>query len=294
MISEIPNYSVIYSQKTSDCIINKLKQQARDDLEFSKLPENVSISTMTIICEVDTKFLCRNIATYIDLKIDGIQSVTHGVNTDPTTNRTIIFTKKNKKKKKKKKIFYNQVSMYVIVCNKTKPVNVKIFSNGAIQMTGCTTTDSAIDALDKIFTEFQTIKGVVDFETMQIVEKPFVENTKILKLENITKFKIAMINSNFKFPLKIDRIKLYNVLLKDNYESYYEPIKHASVDIKFDHLGKIISIFVFEKGSVIITGAKNCSQILDGYNFINKYLLKYHKQIIKNDCLKNIDIDKYI
>ena len=45
---------------------------------------------------------------------------------------------------------------------------------------------------------------------------------------------------------------------------------------------KTISIFVFEKGPIVITGAKNCEHILSGYNFINKYLLTNHMKVVKS------------
>ena len=90
-----------------------------------------------------------------------------------------------------------------------------------------------------------------------------------------------MINSNFVLPFKIDRPKLYNLLFKEKYECFYDPIKHACVRVRYQHPLKLVSIFIFEKGNIIITGAQSCEQIKDAYTFIYKYLLINYKNIIK-------------
>ena len=185
--------------------------------------------------------------------------------------------------------------MYVQIKNKKKkPVNIKLFSNGSIQMTGCRTLDNAVETLLTVFIELKKIKAVINYKIMKVEEKPFATNLDIIDIKNINELKIAMINSGFKIPFKIDRVKLYNLLLSETYECLFDPVKHACVNIKYEHPDKTISIFVFEKGSIIITGARNCIQILDAYNFINKYLLKNHNHIKKNDILTNYNIINYI
>ena len=82
-----------------------IKIKAMNELNINKLPDDVTISTMTIVCKINTKFNCGNIARYIDLKTDNIVSVIHGKNGDPETNRAIIINKNNIGKIKKKKCF---------------------------------------------------------------------------------------------------------------------------------------------------------------------------------------------
>jgi len=281
---------------SQEAIIEKLKGQALRELEINKKPDEVQISTMTVTCRLPTKFLCDNIAYYVDLKHNGILSVTCGIAGDPKTNRSIIYKKKaSGKKKKTRLIFFNQVSMYITVKGKkNKPVNAKIFSNGSIQMTGCLTIDNAIEVLTKILPELRNVKAIVDYKTKTVIEKPFATDIELLTMDNIFDFKVAMINSNFVMPLKIDRPKLYNLMLAEGYECLYDPNKHACVNIKFEHPDKTISVFVFENGPIIITGARNCDQILCAYNFINKYLLTHVKAIVKNDGLTNSSIIKYL
>lgn len=263
----------------------------KKELGLIKLPDEVAISTMTFCCSLNTKFLCNNIAKYIDISPEDILGVTHGIAGDMKTNRSLLPKKSTSagKAKRKKNVFYNQVSIYVNVSSKKKnPVNVKLFSNGSIQMTGCKTIENALEALTKIFKELKKSKAVINYKKLVIEERPMVENSEILEIKNLQDFKIAMINSNFKIPFIIDRRKLYNLMLQENYDCLFDPNKHACVNIKFfANNEKIISIFVFEGGSIIITGARNCNQILDGYNFINKYLLSNHKHIVKNNNNSN-------
>jgi hypothetical protein len=49
-----------------------------------------------------------------------------------------------------------------------------------------------------------------------------------------------MINSGFKLPFKIDRGKLYNLLLSENYDCFFDPGKHAAVNVKHVHPDKTI------------------------------------------------------
>lgn len=264
------------------------------NIDLTKLPDDVTISTMTITCKIDTEFNVTNIGKYIDLKYNSIITVKHGNNEDKTTNRSLIIRKQSSQKnKKKKKAFYNQVTL-IVKTKKNKNYNVKLFTNGAIQMTGCKSIDGIIEALTKIFEELKITKAIYDFKQNKIIDKPFVTNEKVLSIKNIYNVKICMINSNFGIGFNVDRDRLYDILLSDKIECSYDPIIHACVNIKYEHPDKTISIFVFESGAVIITGARSCSQIIEAYTFINKYLLKNYNIINKNNILTNSTILQFL
>ena len=259
------------------------KNKLSDSLIIDKLPDDVRISTMTVCCDLDIEFKVNNVAKYVDLNKDSIISISYGQNDDPSTNRSLYPRKRQKKKKKAKRVFYNQVSLAVMVkSKKEKPINIKLFTNGSIQMTGCKSIENVVDVVEKVFNELQVIKAIIDKNTMTIVDKPFVNEYSKLHLNFIDNIIIGMINSNFKYPTKIDRLKLFNLLQSESFDSKYEPSNHACVNVKHQCIDKTISIFVFEKGPIVITGAKNCVHILSGYNFINKYLLTNHKKIVKS------------
>ena len=133
-----------------------LRNKINDALIMRQLPDDVKISTMTVCCDISIEFNVNNIAKYIDLNKESIVNISYGRNDDPTTNRSLFPRKKSKKKKKGKRVFYNQVSLAVMVASKVeKPVNIKLFTNGSIQMTGCKSVENIVDVLFKIFTELK-------------------------------------------------------------------------------------------------------------------------------------------
>jgi TATA-box binding protein (TBP) (component of TFIID and TFIIIB) len=97
-----------------------------------------------------------------------------------------------------------------------------------------------------------------------------------------------MINSNYRVNMKIDRSKLYNLLLMKKIKAQYEKSIRACVIIKYvpvinNDEEKEISVFIFEKGNIIITGARNFNHIIDTHDYINSILLEHVDDIIKMD-----------
>lgn len=285
---------------------DELKENITNKLKIKELPEEVKISTITLTCKMNIEFNVENIAKNIDLNPKCIVKVSHGQNNDKSTNRSIIIDKKKRRENKQKKIFYNQVTICVKVVSKEEnPVNVKVFSNGSIQMTGCKTIDNIIETFEQIFSELikektfiklknktnenlndksNKINDKTEDKTNEKIEdktnEKIEDKMEEIKLERINRIQIDMINSCFKIPFKINRDKLYQKLMKDKYKCTYNPSIHACVNIKYNNEEKTISIFVFEKGSILITGAKNCEDILQAYNFINPYLLINYDNIV--------------
>jgi TATA-box binding protein (TBP) (component of TFIID and TFIIIB) len=104
-----------------------------------------------------------------------------------------------------------------------------------------------------------------------------------------------MINSNYKVKMQIDRAKLFNLLIKKKIKSSFEPCIRACVIIK--HIPKEnnpeekeISIFIFQKGNIIITGARTKSHIISAYKYINNILITHYEDINKKDEDEEEDI----
>jgi hypothetical protein len=113
----------------------------------------------------------------------------------------------------------------------------------------------------------------------------FIENYNNFGL---LQFKIDMINSNYKVNMQIDRAKLFSLLLKKKIKSSFEPCIRACVIIKYtpeidNNDFKEISIFVFQKGNIIITGARRKSHIMASYKYINNILITHSEEISKKD-----------
>lgn len=303
--------------------INRLKEiisydKLREGL--LTLPDDVDISTMTVCFNFNNDFNIENITKWLKLNPDTVIAVGKRTLSDQkkkkpkkdATKMTDLLKEKTKqecqqgkkrgrkpknkavsaKQQKNKKCFFNQVSLKILVPGKkkNKPVNVKLFNNGAVQMTGCVTLQDSLDAIYNTTIALNNIRAII--VKGKIKEVPFCSKT--IKVQDITEYKIGMINSGFKLPFWTDRNNLLNLMLSDNIDALYDRNVHASVIVKHSVENNDVTILIFEKGPVIITGAKNHSQINETYNYINNYLLKNYMKISKRAELSDNHILKYL
>lgn len=267
-------------------------------LELLNLPYDLEISTTTITCHLDVIFNVENIGLYFNDFDDILIGKRYG---NRIVNNLINVKKlKNGKKKKRreKKNFYNQVSLIfrsatlmgldpekISLKERFKTVNVKLFINGSIQMTGCKHLDNIKKSLEVLFDKLKICKAILD-KDMKFIIKPFIDDPIKLNINKVNNFKIVMINTNFNIQFQINRERLHQLLKDLGFDVTFDPIIHACVNIKYripDLPNKTISIFVFESGSITIAGSNSCQQVLETYNFINKFILNnYSKLLTKN------------
>jgi hypothetical protein len=132
--------------------------------------------------------------------------------------------------------FYNQITVIVrinsntsiIEWDKEPKINLKLFKNGSVQMSGCKSIYGINTVLNKLLVKLREV--VAKFENGKLVEKPFIVDSDKL---SVSKFKIDMINSNYKVKMQIDRAKLFNLLMKKKIKSSFEPCIRACVIIKY-------------------------------------------------------------
>lgn len=281
-----------------------LFEKEKNRIEIKNIPNDLDVSTMTIILKVNTLFNLYNIGNYLPLNHNDIIEIKCGDSNDPKTNRSLIAKKIRKSKKiKKKDSFYNQATLKVKI-EGDKIINIKIFHNGAVQLTGCKSLNNAKESIQKLLPLLNKKRYLLDFFNNKITEVVYHDKTKDLTIYDIYKVKVGLVNTNFNINFSIDRDKLYKKLKDDitqkkfpnifTIDPKYDPNRHACVNIqlfildpKLNITVKSVSIFVFEKGSIIITGAKNFKQVMTAYNFINTYLLSNYFNISSNDDLIN-------
>jgi TATA-box binding protein (TBP) (component of TFIID and TFIIIB) len=261
-----------------------------EEYNINNLPVGVSVSTMCVSCKLGTNINTDNIYNYMQLSANDIITIKK----DNQNLRTLpIKLKKNNKAVKK--TFYNQITIVVRiddcdveVYDSVPKINVKLFKNGSIQMSGCKTMESINIVLNKIVHRLQEINGVLDITTKEIKAVQYVEEIEVL---DVNFFKIDMINSNYKINLVIDRKKLYDLLISKKIKCSYERCIRACVIVKYmpeiDNIEKKdISIFIFRQGNIIITGAKKVKHIIASYNFINN-IIKTNKYDIQEKDITN-------
>jgi TATA-box binding protein (TBP) (component of TFIID and TFIIIB) len=183
------------------------------------------------------------------------------------------------------------ITTTIVKINEDKFMNIKLFKNSSIQITGCKSLDDCNIGLNKIIKRLKEVYSYID-EEGEFIDIKFVENIEDIK---ISRMKIVMINSNFTINYCINREILYNILRNEHVNCRYNPSSHACVNIKFkssnDHK---VSIFVFQTGKIIITGAKNLLQIKEAYNYIYTFLQKNKNKIIKKDISKLLSNNDYL
>jgi TATA-box binding protein (TBP) (component of TFIID and TFIIIB) len=266
-----------------------------DKLEINNLPEGVKVATMCCSCFLGSKLDLDNIEKYMVLNENDILTVKR----NKDSIRTLIELKKpskrnnvdNKKKKDGVNVinnFYNSITLIVRVnegdtknINLEPKINIKLFKNGSMQMSGCKNINNVNKVLLKVLERLGQVKGKL--EEGEIKEITFTEEIDKLGILN---FKIDMIYCNYRISIQIDREKLHELLKKKKVKVIYEPCSRACVIIKYtpntDNVdNKEVSIFIFKKGNIIITGARSRAQVIEAYNYINNIIITHSEEIIK-------------
>lgn len=275
-------------------------EKLKDSIEYKLKPDETKISTMTICLKMkkSVMFNCQNIGKYLKQDKNFISEIKFSNDDGNIQVRGGVFKRKKHKKKQKinikqkKDSFYNQVTIIVKVSD-IKTINIKLFKNGSIQMTGCNSIENTKYSIEKLFEILSKSRYLVNPVKNKITEIKFVK--KNINIDDIISGKVSLINCNFYINFQINRDKLYDLISnkkldnvleikkknivdlldKDTPQKYmdstFDPIRHACVNIKLNHPIKTITIFVFESGSIIILG-KSCRQVRDAYNFINVFL----------------------
>lgn len=262
------------------------------------------ISTMTATgyvgmnVNLDTFYEHVNIVDFLDKTKEGIIYAEYGNNKHSQvckgTNVKKRYVRVNGKKEAYTKRFDNSVTIKYRV-NEKDTLNIKLFKNGKIQMTGVKSREQGKGAIKDII---EMIKNIYTNQSSEIVE-----NLEGLEL---SKFDIHLINSDFKVDMEIRRDLLYNMLLKDfNVSCSYEPCIYPGVKIQYylnkqadinktpyEKQGKCccatpcngkgdglttdtckkITISIFQSGCVLITGVTTEKHIDIAYNFITNVL----------------------
>lgn len=211
------------------------------------------------------------------------------------------------KNKKDNGDFYNSCSIIVKPSLDVKCVNIKLFNNGNITLTGSKGELDGFNSCSVLLNEMKKHK-----EIFPNTDSSFIDESKIIG------YRITMINSDFNTKFKIDLNKLLDILnnLEDNLFIKFNPEKYRGLIIGFfwnekykEQLGicncsdkckgkgngkgegqcKKITISIFKSGSIIITGGFLIKQIEDAYAFINNLLKKFYHDIIKLSILDFIE-----
>ena len=267
-------------------------------------PSTLRISTMTAVCNINIVIKLEDL--YHNIKFLDDETLEDGYpyvkncqfSNQPTKGYLVpVKSKRAKTKTKAKNCFQNQSTLIIGLSN-TRQINLKIFRNGKIQMTGLKSEEEGYLAVNTL------IKKITD-----ISEKVSTFITSEVKTPVLTDFSIVLINSDFSAGFRIKREKLYELLFKSGMYVSYEPDIYPGVNAKYywnvnnhksdgicrctglcdgkgngegDGNCKKVTIATFQSGNVIITGARKNIQTKSAYDYINNIFSKNINDIIRN------------
>ena len=278
------------------------------DVKGYDSPTPYRISTITATgcvgtpINLDVLYNCLEVCT----DGDGVAYVEYGKKKSDTIYKG--FADKfniQRRKEKPSKRFDNQVT--IIYKSKQNKVNMKVFRNGNIQVTGIKTLESGPKVIDTMIEILRKIHNEKDENVVDNVED----------LKNI-KFEVRLINTDYKVGFAIKRENLHKVLMNEyGIVCNYEPCIYPGVKIQYfynldnpkqdgickcigskchDKKGgsgqgngqcKKITIAVFQSGCIIITGSQTKKQVDECYNYINHILYKDIRRIEKKVLVTN-------
>ncbi len=245
-------------------------------------PNNdLRVSTMTLVSGISSNINLQKLYECLN-RNELFRYIEFGLNPVKGEKHTKI---KNPRKKKEKKFFYNQMTIHVF---KDKIVNMKLFNNGRIQMTGLKSEKQGLDIIQLFMDELKSISPEKLEEILDNLEPKQTES------------KIVLINSDFDVYSKINRELLHRMVVDKGYYSSYEPTIYPGVNIKYYYneienngicqcLGpcngkgknccKSITIAVFNSGKIIITGGQSYKHLNIAYNFISGIINENKKDL---------------
>ncbi len=249
----------------------------------------LKITTITSMYHFDITFNIPFVVDNLPLDPNFIINIKYGDNKTLTDQGKIYYRvidginnvpkKKNNTINKKKYIKHKNVDKQIRLEFKIKEEKInfkfKVFENGTIQATG---SKNIISVLYVIYNFIEILK----------TDKRFLlTGHENLDIEKITYFDCAMMNCKTDVDFKINRLELFKILREMNLNMLikFDPLRHASVSIKFndleqsDKIKKEISIFIFEKGSILINGGTNYKDLIKAYKFIMIIILKNKDKI---------------
>ena len=172
---------------------------------------------------------------------------------------------------KKQTSFYNQIT--IIINNDKKDINVKIFKNGQIQITGCKEINE-----DNTLPEGDHAISYIT-EIINNIENSYEEYDKKLSFEDVVP---VMINCSLSLNIPIDRVKCYKLINAKGYLATFGPNIYAGINFEYNNdYDKLSTILIFQTGKIIITGVSKLNELENTYDFLCKFIKDNYKDIIK-------------
>jgi len=265
-------------------------------------PSPLRISTKVITAHVGTTMNlgllfnnCKAVMIPLWYPGEGLLKMEHEKQVVGTCARDVF-----SKRRVSDKTFFNQSTIVVRkATNKEKheykEVNIKLFANGGVQMTGIPAEDFARETIEWLIVQLKAVPVNI-FGT----EEP-----------KLDKFKVQLINSDYSISAQVKRDVLHNILVRTyGLFSTFEGTIYQGVNTKYYYNDqhpdpsrpgiclcskrckgqgsgsgpgqcKRITMSIFQTGNIIITGARYLYQIEEAYHFLNRVIQTHNKEVLR-------------
>jgi len=249
-----------------------------------EINKELRVSTITLVSNISSNISLKGFYDFMEAN-DQIKYIEYGTNEPKGENQKEL---KRTRNKKPKKYFYNQITLHVFL---NKIVNVKLFNNGRIQMTGLKSKAQGLDIINIILEDINKLSEEIRLKILDNI------NPEIIECD------IVLINSDFDMKFKIIQENLQRMIISKGYYSSYEPTIYPGVNIKYyfnekkqktgicncdgpcDGKGKngvckAVTVAVFNSGKIIITGGKSYQHLNTAHNFIRDLINENKEELI--------------
>jgi TATA-box binding protein (TBP) (component of TFIID and TFIIIB) len=270
-------------------------------LTISPVRISTMVTTANVGCVIQLEHLWEQvpILPYWDLN-DGILEMDYQGAMKGTSWKRIL---QKAPTEPKKTFFFNQATLVIrreVAPMNWKEINIKLFRNGGVQMTGVRSEEMSWDALRWLVNHIQT----------HCATKPvFTEDMRLYKMQT------QLVNTDFSIGAKIRRDVLYKILSERYHLTVsYEPSIYQGVKTKYFYnalrpagcpnglcpceklckgtgdgmsLGncKKITISPFQTGQIIITGARTMDQINEAYEFMKALFQEHAEEVLRKNYI---------
>jgi hypothetical protein len=279
--------------------------------DLDNLPGDLQIFTLPITTSLHgCNFDIIKIFNYFPLSLNDIISI----QTDSQI-RTLQPNKKHLKYNSTIDNFMHQITVIMTIftdmeCKNTKLVNIKLFGNNAIQVTGLLSIFQCNYTINKLLRLLKGQKGFFIDQTTKKLSSLGAINSKFTPLRFIDSddiyigaLKISTINLTYQYIAPINQIQFYFKMQELKLKRQFDP--NVTITFQSDIAApvtislpfkdeKYIVIFIFESGIISLLACKNREHVIFAFDFIIKILKEQHEYIIKKDMLSIIANDEHI
>ena len=210
------------------------------DRSFSTFnPSEPTLTTMTITASLNVTHVCRDSMAIALSLVDGDGPLSTA-DAKPT------------RKRKRTSAFFNQITLR----HGTK--SVKVFNNGSMHVTGCTSPMQFLDIASAVCTLMTNVAGIETCDGTDHVR--------------VTRFEVQMINLNFGTGVQLFLQGIRDECVARGLVASYDADMYPGLNVKLPCDKRRVTALIFKSGKIILTGAKAVWELEHAFDSVTDIL----------------------